>query len=360
MRAIHLLLALVIGLLASVTAQAEPYLAIRYGLKCSACHVNPSGGGLRTALGQTFVQNVIAANPAPAPMSSWTGSLASWLRVGGDLRTDSTETHVSGQPSTRVSGNEQTRLYADLQLLDNRLGAYIDEQVAPGKSLRQEAYLRLQTSDGSWYAKAGQFYLPFGWRLQDNTAFVRQLSGISMTVPDKGVEFGMDKGDWSAQLVYSDGPGNKGSVRGHQLTGQVMWLQSWGRLGASTAKVQSTAGGRDAWGLFAGTTTGPVAWLAELDYVSDEGFPEGRRRQTASLLEANWLVIKGHNLKLSSEWLDPDTHVSHDDKVRYSLVYEYTPIGFMQLRGGYRWYGGIPQNAVDNRRTLFAELHAFF
>ena len=80
----------------------------------------------------------------------------------------------------------------------------------------------------------------------------------------------------------------------------------------------------------------------------------------ASLIEANWLVVKGHNLKLSSEWHNPDTRVAHDDRVRYSLVYEYTPIGFLQLRGGYRWFGGIPQNPTDNRRMSFVELHGMF
>jgi len=360
MKAARLIAVLLIGLLLAGMARAEPYLALRYGLKCVACHVNPDGGGLRNAVGQTFVQNMVAANTLPAPLSSWNGSVSSWLRLGGDLRTDSTQTQVRGQETTRVSGTQQTRLYADISLLNNHLGAYLDEKVAPGKAERQEAYARLQTSDGGWYAKAGQFYLPFGWRLQDNTAFVRQLSGISMTVPDKGVMLGMELPEWSAQLVYSDGPGNKGSVRGHQVTGQLIWLQSWGRIGAATAQVSSSAGNRQSYGAFAGTNTGPVTWLAELDFVSDDGYPEGRRRQMASLLEANWLVRKGHNLKLSSEWLDPDRRVPHDDKVRYSLVYEYTPIGFLQLRAGYRWFGGIPQNAFDNRRMTFVELHGMF
>lgn len=353
---------LVASLLASLaaTARAEPYLAIRTGLKCVACHVNPSGGGLRNAVGVAFAQSVIPANPLPQAMSGWTGGFGDVLRLGGDFRTASTETKISAQPTQRVSGTEQLRLYADLQLLADRLGVYIDEAVAPGKAERMEAYARVSTPGMGWYAKAGQFYLPFGWRLQDNSAFVRQLSGINMTVPDKGVEIGMERPDWSAQLVYSNGPGNKGGVTGHQVTGQLAWLQPWGRVGAATALVQSSAGNRQAYGLFAGTNTGPVTWLGEVDLVGDDGYPEGRRRQLAALLEANWLVRQGHNLKLTSEFFDPDLRVSHDHKVRYSLVYEYTPIGFLQLRAGYRRFGGIPQNEFDNRRQTFVELHGLF
>ena len=340
--------------------QAEPYLAVRSGLQCIGCHVNPTGGGLRNAVGLAFLQSAIPANQLPDPLSGWSGGLAGVLRVGGDFRTAATQTKVSSQPTLRVSGTEHLRLYADVQLLADRLGIYVDQIMAPGKSERLEAYARLSTPGMGLYAKLGQFYLPFGWRLQDNSAFVRQLSGINMTVPDKGVELGMELPNWSAQLVYSHGPGNKGSVTGHQITGQLVWLQPWGRVGAATAQVRSSAGDRQAYGLFAGTTTGPVSWLGEIDLVGDEGYPEGRRRQLGAMLEANWLVRPGHNLKLTSEFLDPDLNVSHDHKVRYSFVYEYTPIAFIQLRAGIRRFGGIPQNNFDHRSSTFVELHGMF
>jgi hypothetical protein len=360
MKAVRILWGVALALTLSAV-KAEPYLAIRAGLKCAACHVNPTGGGLRNAVGNSFAQNVIPSNALPEALQGWNGSLLDdRLRLGGDLRTATTRTSVPGQPTRSVGGTEQTRLYADVQLVKDYLGVYLDQQLAPGKSERQEAYVRLSTPGLGWYAKAGQFYLPFGWRLQDSLAFVRQLSGVSMTVPDKGLELGHESDEWSIQLVRSNGPGNKGPVTGHQTTAQAVWLQPWGRVGAAAAQVKSSAGNRQAWGLFAGTTTGPVTWLAEIDLVSDAGYPEGKRRQVATLLEANWLVQTGHNLKLTSELLDPDRRVANDNKVRYSLVYEYTPIAFVQLRAGSRKFGGIPQNAVDNRRQTFVELHAMF
>jgi hypothetical protein len=352
-----LLLALWLALL-PWAAQAEPYLAVANGFKCSACHVNPTGGGLRNQAGALYAQNALAAWRLPEG-AQWSGGIGSAVRLGGDLRTGETRTRVPGEATQKTSGMEQFRLYADVQLVSDLFGAYVDQQLRPGRSQRQEAYLRLGSATRGWYAKAGQFYLPFGWRLQDNSAFVRSLSGVSMATPDKGVELGLELGDWSLQLARSNGPGNVGPISGHQWTGQAVWLQPWGRAGLALASTKSSAGGREAVGLFGGFSTGPLAWLGEVDLVSDGGFAEGRRQLLATLAEVNWGVARGHNLKFSAEWLDPDRKIAQDHKARLSLLYEFTPIAYTQLRFGLRRYDGIPQAPVDNRRSWFVELHAF-
>ncbi|MDM4765389.1 hypothetical protein [Pelomonas sp. SE-A7] len=340
--------------------RAEPYLAVQAGLKCVACHVNATGGGLRNALGNAFAQRSLPANTLPEDWYRWNGAVTDYLRLGGDYRGSQQRASMPGQASQRDSGTDQFRLYGELKLLSEHAALVLDESVAPGKAQRQEAYLRLATQGQAWYLKAGQFYLPFGWRLQDSSSLVRSTSGINMSVPDKGVELGLERDQWSAQLSYTRGPGNKGMGSGHQLGAQLVHLQDWGRLGLAWASTAARAGDRRAIGVFAGANQGPVSYLVELDLVSDEGFPEGRRRMLASLAEANWLITQGHNLKLTLESLDPDRRVAHDRKVRHSLVYEYTPIPYLQLRAGLRRHDGIPQNAFDNRRQSFLELHGFF
>jgi hypothetical protein len=149
-------------------------------------------------------------------------------------------------------------------------------------------------------------------------------------------------------------------VSGHQVTAQVVWLQPWGRIGGVSASTSSTAGKRQASGLFGGLHTGPLIWLGEIDFVSDAGYPEGRRQLLAALAEVNWSFSPGFNLKLTGEYFDPDCHVAHDGKVRRSLVLEYTHVAYVQLRAGLRRYLGIPQNAIDNRSIQFIELHGMF
>ena len=49
-----------------------------------------------------------------------------------------------------------------------------------------------------------------------------------------------------------------------------------------------------------------------------------------------------------------------DTQKRFSLLYEYTPIQFLQLRGGGRVYDGDPLDPQQNRAFWLLELHGFF
>ena len=341
------------------TSLAEPYLALQQGYKCNACHVNPTGGGLRNDFGVLFSENVLPANGLPAGVPVFTGKLGEFVRFGADLRSSWMRTEVPATPAQQNTGVDQLRVYTAIEAIPEHLGVYVDESLAPGSARALEAYVRLADPGSGWYLKGGQFYLPFGWRLQDNTAFVREVSGISMTTPDSGVELGLERPDWSAQIVVSNGSANAGASSGHQVTSQLVWIRSSWRVGAAAAFTSSTAGNRHVEGLFAGLRTGPVAWLGEADLVHDDGFPGGTRSLVAMLGEADWAIAKGHNLKLTGEYYDPDRAVAENQQTRWSVLYELTPLPFVQLRAGFRRYRGIPQIDLDNRRVVFLELHAF-
>ena len=180
-----------------------------------------------------------------------------------------------------------------------------------------------------------------------------------MVTPDKGVELGWEHSSWSAQFDVSNGAANANTGSGYEITTQVAYTKPIWRVGIAGSSTQSNIGDRRVGGLFAGLKTGPIAWLAEGDIVRDESLPGGRSL-AAGLLEADWRILKGHNLKLTAEYQDPDRSVSNDQQTRYSIVYEYTPIPFLQLRAGYRHYFGIPQNNAQNQQLILMELHGYF
>ncbi len=352
----------VTALCAAASTRAEPWIATQSGFKCMQCHVNPTGGGLRTTFGNVYAQTVLSArrlNPDDAEL--WTGNISRFLSVGGNARTNAMLTDTRAAGTETAFELQELRLYLDVAVVPNRLSVYVDQRVAPGSAANMEANVRLWLREGALYVKAGQFYLPFGLRLEDDSAFVRQVPGLNMTTPDNGVELGFEGGSWSAQLAIANGAaGASESDNAKLVAARAEFVQPAWRIGVSASRNGVDAGDRLAAGLFAGVRTGPIAWLAEGDWVDDDSLGAGGRTLLTGLLEANWLIRKGQNLKVTAEYFEPDDDVAENEQNRYSVEWEYFAMQFLELRAGARIYDGIPQNDLQNRREYFLQLHAYF
>jgi hypothetical protein len=236
----------------------------------------------------------------------------------------------------------------------------MDEKVAPDAAVNREAWAMYRFGDQRWYLRAGRMNLPYGLRLQDQQAFVRQVTGINMDTPDDGMEIGYLSGPWNAQLAISNGTaGGAENNNGKQYTALVSCVRDSWRVGLSGnhndgSNPRSTSGG-----LFGGLRTGPVAWLAEGDLVNVQTGASPEQHLAAAFLEANWRAFPGGNLKFTAEWLDPDRDHSGPIDTRFSAVAEYTPIQYVQLRLGARTLDNQgPQSQTINQ--AFLELHAYF
>jgi hypothetical protein len=358
-------LALLLAAQALVQVRAEPYLAVREGLGCPSCHVNPTGGGLRTTFGDVFAQTQWPAEHVDVPgQGPWLGNVGDFLRVGGDLRGDFSWNDTQHTKKADSFSLDEVAVYGEADVIKNRLTLYVDELLAPGGATTREAYPLLWLFQHQAYLKAGRFYLPYGLRLQDDYAFIRQVTGVNYETPDDGVELGYLQGPWSAQLAVTNGNSSAGSSnsQGKDVTGSVVYVQPGWRLGASFSDNGAnggTHGERRMGGVFAGVRTGPLAWLAEADYIVDRT-QQPNVKEYVGLLEANWAFLRGHNLKLTAEYYDPNVDVQHNQQNRFSVVWEYTPMQFLQTRLGVRRLDGIPQNNAQNATEGFVELHGFF
>jgi len=343
-------------------ASAEPYLAIFKGMQCSACHSHPGGGGLRNDYGNVFAQNELPSRRlGDAGAELWTGKVMDWLSVGGNLRAEYRYVDTPNADSTSEFDVVRGTVYLQAEIVPNRLAVYVDQQIAPGSSLNREAYVRINSANLKTFLVAGQFFLPYGLRLQDDSAFIRQVTGANFNVPDRGMQLGYESGNWTTLISMTNGSGGGSETdRGKQLSFLANYVRPRWRVGASFNNNNADVGDRQMQNLFAGVKTGPIAWLAEIDLITDK-FPAGGEQDAiAGLVEANWLFRRGHNLKLSYDYFDPDNDNSEDQQVRYSIVWEITPFQFLQTRFGARIYDGIPQVDVQNRDEVFAELHGFF
>lgn len=336
---------------------AEPYLAVREGFHCSSCHVNPTGGGMRNEFGYIFGANNLAAKVAiNKNIESWTGQLGGPVRIGANGRYSSRQFEIDDIDTNNNLGVDRTSLYLSADL-NETVSVMIDQQLSPGGSQNRESWVRL--SFDQWYVKAGKIFQPFGWRLEDDTAFVRQATGINFTNGDNGIEVGFEKGSWSTQLAVTNGTGGSNEVDDGKQTSfrlaQVLNNMQWG----VSANLNNTdSGDRTIAGIFFGVKTGAVTWLGEWDRIEDSGFVFGDMEQDLALLEANYLIAKGHNLKFTLE--SQQFSIGIADRQRYSIVYEYFPVSFSQLRFGARENNSDEVNAFLNSQELFAQVHIYF
>lgn len=339
-------------------AHAEPYLAVQKGMQCSTCHSNPAGGGMRTVYGNVYAQSELAARRI-GETKVWTGEVNTWLSIGADLRASFEDVDTPNRSGTSDFDVNRGTFYVEATVIPGRLSIYVDQQFSPDDFENREAYVRVNSKNTKWFAAAGQFFLPYGLRLQDDSAFVRLATGVNFANFDRGIQGGYTSGAWSTIASITE-PSVSRAGSGKEISVVSSYMQPTWRAGVSVNVNDDDAGDRTMFGFFGGLKTGPVAWLAEVDRISDDVSPGVTTDAFAGLLEANWTIGNKHNLKISYDYLDPDDGISEDHQVRYSLVWEHSPMQFFQGRVGFRLYDGIPQVDAQNRKVFFAELHGYF
>lgn len=338
-------------------ARAEPYLAVMSGSKCINCHVNPTGGGKRNEFGMAFAQTTLSASPAE---QIWDGRLNDFVAVGADFRGRARYVDIPDEESTFSFDFEEMLLYLELNVIKDKLTLYLDQHMGPGGAFAREAYALMWFRDKSMYLKAGRMFLPYGLRLEDDSAFIRQVPGINYTTPDDGIEGGLEWNSLSLNLAVSNGTaGATESDKEKQYSFRVSVTRPIWQLGASYNFNDVPDAERKMGNVFLGLKTGPISWLAEADYITDKGTATGERKSFVGLVEANAWIRQGHNIKLTYEHFDPDDEVDEDERNRSSLVWEYFPRPFLQLRLGVRHNEGIPQSNLQNFDEAFLQLHAY-
>lgn len=359
----------------SVTAPApaaeEPYLAVRTGLKCSACHVNRTGGGGRNAFGSVFAQTQLPARAG----ATRNRALNDYLAIGFDVRAvasagvylrflDRDPPPATPVPRTAVE-LEEANAYLEARLIDRVVALYVDETLGPTRATTREAFILLETSRLNGYLKAGKFLLPYGWRLQDDAEFIRQGTeiggtGFSYDTPDQGVEVGIEPGRLSWFAALTNGTAGAAEVDdGKQLTSSLAVTFRHFRLGVSASRNEAAGRPRrDVVGTFGGLSVGRLAVLGEVDRISNRFLTGPDTTQIAAYAEADFLVTRGLNLKGTYGYFDKSRVIPEDERVRARLGIEWFPNGFLRAAAFYTADVWIPQATTDiDRVSVELQLH---
>ena len=347
-------LTFLLGLIFSTAVFAEPYIAIQTGYQCGMCHTNPTGGGQRTPFGNQFALQHLMVGSNTATNPAWTGRINDVIGVGGNVRMSASQLAVENREDNVDFAVDRASLYLNFNLSE-QISLYIDEQVAPSTSVNRELWARIKQDN--WYLKAGKIFTPFGWRIENDSAFIRQVTGINFNNGDFGVEIGFTGEHINFQIAATNGNGGTSDIDDtKQLTSRFVWLESDWRAGISLYNNNTKLGERNIYGIFAGVKLWLISWLFEYDVIKDTGFNDIDLTQDVALIEANVLLLQGHNLKLTF-----DTLISaQKNSDRWSIVYEYFPMAFTQIRAGFRYKNSDDDLIIDDSEESFVELHVFF
>ena len=361
-----------IMLLVTSGIRAEPYLAIQEGYKCSKCHVNMTGGGKRTEFGNIYVQTRLAnrflnwrrlleeldedaddENPSRTDSGSsfFSGRLNDYIAIGGDFRMRYEHTETPGNPTQDVFNQRKQNIYLQIDLIPEHVIFY---QTLTGGGDAREIFGLLKWN--ALYIKAGEFFLPYGLRLLDDSAVTRAVTGFTYGTTDAGVEIGYEPDNWAIHVAATNGTGaSLETNRSKRVTASLAYVRKGFRVGGSYSINNDVQGVETViYGFHGGVQLGRVGILAATDIIDDS-----TDKEFVSILELNLLLSRGNNLKFSYEYHDPSDAIAQNARVRLSLVWEPFVNQFTQFRAGVRENRGIPQSNVQNKTEYFLELHLF-
>ena len=339
---------------------AEPYIAVRTGFKCSQCHVNKTGGGKRTDFGNVFSQyKLLMASPLNDSLPySFDPKLNKSVSIGANWRVEQVRNIEYKYQTQKAASHDEavireSNLYVNIELVKNFLSAYIDETMA-GSVSNREFYGTVSLPMNS-YLKFGNMLLPYGFRLMDDDAFVRNSTNYTYNRHDLGYEIGTEPGPVSLVAnVTNDQLSTVGSIV-FQKTPIVRTFRVGGSYGTGIKK--KDRGNNQTYGVFGGFAVGMFTLLGEQDWIKNDPV-----KSIADYVELDFLPTQGFNFKFVYEYLWPDQAIPKANNGRSRLVLGAEPFltQFLQVGLYYRKNEWIPQNLAKNQDEVFGRLHVFF
>ncbi len=345
------------------SAVALPRYTARYEQKCALCHVNPSGGGLRTSYAaQKLIPEEIAwLRSKPEALAEIETKISKQILIGADFRTF----YVGGNIEEAHLNffQMQSDLYLAFQP-DPRVTLYYDRAASGGYETFALGYLR-----PTLYVKAGRFVPSYGLKFDDHTMFVRsELGFMPPSNSDVGLEAGFSHGSFDIQAAVVNG--NPGSTLDNdtKVAGVVnaVYRRRLGpvgaALGASGYRHPTRQRDTNRHGFYGYLTWNKLTWLGEVDleHSKDPGAPAVNRVVTSQ--EWSYLVHRGLEVKATYDFYDPNRQHEFGAKSRfgggvYAMPYSYLALEALVRKVDYD--NGVAYGGQDFTETLL-QLHLLY
>ena len=356
LRAFSAIVAFAVALISySGDAFAYPEFQFSTGaVRCSLCHVSPSGGGLLNGYGRSQAEDISTFGGNPEFLYGiW--EEPDWVKFGVDLR-------VAGLSRKNGTGRDfivfpmQGDTYVDFFFKDFTAAVIIGPR-AQARTPRESALARMNSREHwvMWrpktqgpYARAGRFYAPFGLRQQDHTTFNRRYLGFHSFEESYNLSGGYVKNAWEAHAtLFAPAPGPLQNVLGggpaaYGVTGyyekrlgkRVGAAAAQARIAKSASDLRSTVGGVVKYYL----EPAKLLLMGELD-LTLQTFDDGdspARAQFTSYLSASYTPIKGVSVTAALQRHDTDLSVKKTAYDAAQLSFQWFARSHLELHTLYR------------------------
>jgi hypothetical protein len=305
------------------------------------CHVNPTGGGMRSAYAvKELIPKEFAIAPVkPEFLDSLDPKLGKNLSIGTDFRQFFLlESEGSALAPPQGFFPMQGDVYLLFQL-DPKFLLYYDR----GFSNTYEAFGLAHVLPWDGYVKAGRFVPPYGWKFDDHTMFVRDAEGFAPPAnSDAGVEVGLAPDPFDIQVALVNG--SRGSTldndRRLAASGNASARIHAGPVAASLGVTGYTQPGLgedlNSAGVFGYLSAWNVTWVAQSDWVRRQPVDTTATTGIVTSQELTVLLRRGIELKSTYDFQDPDRATRSGSRDRWGVGFDVMPRSFLVLEAMYR------------------------
>ena len=330
-----------LAVLPAFQAGAVPRYSARYEQNCMLCHVNPTGGGMRSTYAtQQLIPREIAMSPrTPDAIAQLDTHLGKNVTIGADFR----ELFIAATANASLAPPQgffpmQGDFYLAFQL-DPKYTLYYDRSM----SNTYEVFGLANVLPWDGYLKAGRFVPAYGWKFDDHTMFVRSEEGF--TPPgnaDGGVEVGFSPkfGDLQLALVNGSRGSTLDSDRRLAIALNMSarfkagpFVATAGFAGYSQPGIQEDLNSGGAFGYLSAWN---VTWLGQGDLVRRDPDLTPATTSVVTSHELSVVLRQGVELKSTYDFYDPDRSLRTGSKSRWGVGLMVMPRPFLVAEADFR------------------------
>ena len=317
-------------LLALQNLLALPKFSISEGKSCQSCHINPSGGGMRTEEGMKYGSQIL-------PVNDWmkefevaypANKITDFLSVGTDVETLYKRTKNEVNEIAEGAQLYQANLYIDLTLAKN---VFIYSCFGIDEKNEFFGLVKLPSLNSS--LMIGKFVPNYGLKIEDEFSFIRSrldLSWESGNPASPGAQINFSPSGWVISGGIYTGPlQGIGTEYVGKIEKYLSPMENFNALiGVNIMRrteFQSTI-----YGGYIVTGYKSLSVSGETDIISTSGV-----KGLVSYLEGSVQITSGLNAFISYDYFDPDTDLSTGSLSRYNFGASFYPIQGVKTRVSY-------------------------